>query len=140
MLQRIQTIWLLLVSGLAFASLKLSFFSGNILVDNVKQFQSFTAMSHLLIMILTVGVGIASLITVFLFGNRQLQIKICFGVLAVALLNILLYYLQARNFVPNEWSFDLTSLITIAIPFLLFLAIRGIYKDEQLVKSVDRLR
>lgn len=140
MLQRIQTIWLLLVSGLAFASLKLSFFSGNILVDNVKQFQSFTAMSHLLIMILTVGVGIASLITVFLFGNRQLQIKICFGVLAVALLNILLYYLQTRNFVPNEWSFDLTSLITIAIPFLLFLAIRGIYKDEQLVKSVDRLR
>ncbi|MBI2284926.1 MAG: DUF4293 domain-containing protein [Bacteroidetes bacterium] len=140
MLQRIQTIWLLLVSGLAFASLKLSFFSGNILVDNVKQFQSFTAMSQLLIMILTVGVGIASLITVFLFGNRQLQIKICFGVLAVALLNILLYYLQTKNFVPNEWSFDLTSLITIAIPFLLFLAIRGIYKDEQLVKSVDRLR
>lgn len=140
MLQRIQTIWLLLVSGLAFASLKLSFFSGNILVDNVKQFQNFTAMSHLLIMILTVGVGIASLITVFLFGNRQLQIKICFGVLAVALLNILLYYLQTRNFVPNEWSFDLTSLVTIAIPFLLFLAIRGIYKDEQLVKSVDRLR
>lgn len=140
MLQRIQTIWLLLVSGLAFASLKLSFFSGNILVDNVKQFQSFTAMSHLLIMILTVGVGIASLITIFLFGNRQLQIKINFGVLAVALLNILLYYLQTKNFVPNEWSFDLTSLVTIAIPFLLFLAIRGIYKDEQLVKSVDRLR
>lgn len=140
MLQRIQSIWLLLVSGLAFASLKLSFFSGNILVDNVKQFQSFTAMNHLLIMILTVGVGIASLISVFLFGNRQLQIKICFGVLAVALLNTLLYYLQTRNFVPNEWSFDLTSLITIAIPFLLFLAIRGIYKDEQLVKSVDRLR
>ncbi|MEA3424681.1 MAG: DUF4293 domain-containing protein [Bacteroidota bacterium] len=140
MLQRIQTIWLLLVSGLAFASLKLSFFSGNILVDNVKQFQSFTAMSHLLIMILTVGVGIASLISIFLFGNRQLQIKISFGVLAVALLNILLYYLQTKNFVPNEWSFDLTSLVTIAIPFLLFLAIRGIYKDEQLVKSVDRLR
>lgn len=140
MLQRIQTIWLLLVSGLAFASLKLSFFSGNILVDNVKQFQSFTAMSHLLIMILTVGVGIASLITIFLFGNRQLQIKISFGVLAVALLNILLYYLQTKNFVPNEWSFDLTSLVTIAIPFLLCLAIRGIYKDEQLVKSVDRLR
>lgn len=140
MLQRIQTIWLLLVSGLAFASLKLSFFSGNILVDNVKQFQSFTAMSHLLIMILTVGVGIASLISIFLFGNRQLQIKISFGMLAVALLNILLYYLQTKNFVPNEWSFDLTSLVTIAIPFLLFLAIRGIYKDEQLVKSVDRLR
>lgn len=140
MLQRIQTIWLLLVAALAFASLKLSFFSGNTLIENVKQFQGFTAMSNMLIMILTVGVGIASVVAVFLFRNRQLQIRICFGVLAVVLLNILLYYLQTKNFVPNEWSFDLTSLVTIAIPFLLFLAIRAIYKDEQLVKSVDRLR
>lgn len=140
MLQRIQTIWLLLVATLAFASLKLSFFSGNTLIENVKQFQGFTAMSNMLIMILTVGVGIASVVAVFLFRNRQLQIRICFGVLAVVLLNILLYYLQTKNFVPNEWSFDLTSLVTIAIPFLLFLAIRAIYKDEQLVKSVDRLR
>lgn len=140
MLQRIQTIWLLLVAALAFASLKLSFFSGNTLIENVKQFQGFTAMSNMLIMILTVGVGIASVVAIFLFRNRQLQIRICFGVLAVVLLNILLYYLQTKNFVPNEWSFDLTSLVTIAIPFLLFLAIRAIYKDEQLVKSVDRLR
>ncbi len=140
MLQRLQTVWLLLVAVLAFVSLKLSFFSGNILVDNVKQFQNFTAMSNMLIMILTVGVGIASLITIFLFKDRKLQIKISFAVLAVAVLNIVLYYLQTKNFVPEEWTFDISSLITIAIPFLLFLAIRGIYRDEKLVKSVDRLR
>lgn len=140
MLQRLQTVWLLLVALLAFGSLKVSFFSGNILVENVKQFQNFTAMSNMLIMILTVGVGIASLINIFLFKDRKLQIKISFAVLAVAVLNIVLYYLQTKNYVPEEWTFDITSLITIAIPFLLFLAIRGIYKDEKLVKSVDRLR
>jgi uncharacterized membrane protein len=140
MLQRLQTVWLLLVAVLAFVSLKVSFFSGNILVENVKQFQNFTAMSNMLIMILTVGVGIASLITIFLFKDRKLQIKIGFAVLAVAVLNIVLYYLQTKNYVPEEWTFDISSLITIAIPFLLFLAIRGIYKDEKLVKSVDRLR
>jgi uncharacterized membrane protein len=140
MLQRLQTVWLLLVAVLAFVSLKVSFFSGNILVENAKQFQNFTAMSNMLIMILTVGVGIASLITIFLFKDRKLQIKIGFAILAVAVLNILLYYLQTKNYVPEEWTFDITSLITIAIPFLLFLAIRGIYKDERLVKSVDRLR
>lgn len=140
MLQRLQTVWLLLVAVLAFVSLKVSFFSGNILVENAKQFQNFTAMSNMLIMILTVGVGIASLITIFLFKDRKLQIKIGFAVLAVAVINIVLYYLQTKNFVPEEWTFDITSLITIAIPFLLFLAIRGIYKDEKLVKSVDRLR
>ncbi|HEY1019574.1 MAG TPA: DUF4293 domain-containing protein [Sediminibacterium sp.] len=140
MLQRLQTVWLLLVAVLAFVSLKVSFFSGNILVENAKQFQNFTAMSNMLIMILTVGVGIASLITIFLFKDRKLQIKIGFAILAVAVLNIVLYYLQTKNYVPKEWTFDITSLITIAIPFLLFLAIRGIYKDEKLVKSVDRLR
>lgn len=140
MLQRLQTVWLLLVAVLAFVSLKVSFFSGNILVENVKQFQNFTAMSNMLIMILTVGVGIASLITIFLFKDRKLQIKISFAALAVSVLTIGLYYLQTKNYVPEEWTFDITSLITVAIPFLLFLAIRGIYKDEQLVKSVDRLR
>jgi glucose uptake protein GlcU len=140
MLQRLQTVWLLLAAVLAFVSLKVSFFSGNILVENAKQFQNFTAMSNMLIMILTVGVGIASLITIFLFKDRKLQIKISFAVLAVAVLTIGLYYLQTKNYVPEEWTFDLTSLVTVAIPFLLFLAIRGIYKDEKLVKSVDRLR
>lgn len=140
MLQRLQTVWLLLASVLAFVSLKISFFSGNILIENVKQFQNFTAMSNMLLMILTVGAGIASLITIFLFKDRKLQIKICFAVLAVAVLNIVLYYLQTKNFVAGEWTFDLTSVVTIAIPFLLFLAIRGIYKDDRLVKSVDRLR
>jgi hypothetical protein len=39
-----------------------------------------------------------------------------------------------------EGNFDLTSLISIAIPILLLLAGRNIYKDEKLVKSMDRLR
>jgi hypothetical protein len=35
---------------------------------------------------------------------------------------------------------DLTSLLAFAIPVFLVFAARGIWKDEQLVKSVDRLR
>ncbi|MES2003198.1 MAG: DUF4293 family protein [Bacteroidota bacterium] len=140
MIQRLQTLWLLAASLLAFASLKLSFFSGNLLVQNVKQFQYFTAMSSIPLMILTVTVAIAALITVFLFKDRKLQLKIALATLVLSILNIILYYLQTGNFILNEWSFDITSLVTIAIPFLLFLAIRGIYKDDKLVKSVDRLR
>lgn len=140
MLQRLQTLWLLIASLLAFATLKLSFFSGNIIVDNVKQFQRFTAMSSMLLMILTVAVAISSLITVFLFKDRKLQLRIALAVLALSLLNLLLYYLQTKNYIPAEWTLDLTSLIASAIPLFLLVAIRGIYKDEKLVKSVDRLR
>lgn len=140
MIQRMQSLWLLAASLMAFAGLKLSFFSGNIVAENVKQFQRFSAMSSMPLMILTVGVGIASLVAIFLYNDRKMQLKISFAVLAVSVLNLLLYFLQTRNFVPNEWSLDLTSLFSAAIPFVLLLAIRGIYKDEKLVKSVDRLR
>lgn len=140
MLQRLQTLWLLIASLLAFAILKLSFFSGNIIVDNVKQFQRFTAMSSMLLMILTVAVAISSLIIIFLFKDRKLQLKIALAVLFMSLLNLLLYYLQTKNYIPAEWTLDLTSVFASAIPFFLLFAIRGIYKDEKLVKSVDRLR
>lgn len=140
MLQRSQTLWLLFASILAFATLKLSFFSGNIIVNNVKQFQRFTAMGSIVLMILTVGVAIASLFLIFLYKDRKLQMKISLAVLLVASLNILLYYLQTKNFVVNEWAFDIPCIIDLAIPVFLILAIRGIYKDEKLVKSVDRLR
>ncbi len=140
MLQRIQTVWLLTASILAFVTLKLYFFSGNILVNNVKEYQRFSAMSNLLLMILTVAVAIASLITIFLFKDRKLQLKIGIVVLVFSIINILLAHFATKNFVPGEWSYDLTSLVYIAIPVLLILALRNIYKDEQLVKSVDRLR
>jgi hypothetical protein len=140
MLQRLQSVWLLLASVLAFTTLKLSFFSGNILVNTAKEFQRFTAMSNIPLMILTVGVAFASLITIFLFKDRKLQMKINAAILAVSLINIVLAYLQTGNFIVNEWTYDLTSLVYLAIPVLLILALRGIYKDEQLVKSADRLR
>lgn len=140
MLQRMQTVWLLLSSVFAFLTLKLSFFSGNILVNNAKEFQRFTAMSSIPLMIVTVAVSIASLITIFLFKDRKMQLRIALAALVLSVLNIIMYYLQTTHFILNEWSFDISSLVTIAIPFLLFFAIRGIYKDEKLVKRADRLR
>ena len=140
MIQRMQSVWLLLSAVLALLSLKTSVFSGNILTDTVKQYQHFTAMNSLPLMILTVGVAIASIISIFLYKDRKLQLQIVISTLAVSLLNIFLYYWKTASFVPSEWTFDLTISVVVAIPVLLILAIRGIYKDEQLVKSVDRLR
>lgn len=140
MIQRLQTLWLLFAAGLAFASLKLSFFSGNLLVNNVKQFQRFTAMSSIFLMILTVAVAIAALIAIFLYKTRKTQLKITIAVFVVSLVNVLLAYMQTKNFVPDEWSYDISSVTYIAIPVLVAFAIRGIYKDEKLVKSADRLR
>jgi hypothetical protein len=66
MLQRIQTIWLLAASAAAFITLKLSFFSGNKYVDNVKTFEELNGMSNVILMILTVALAVASLIIIFI--------------------------------------------------------------------------
>lgn len=140
MIQRIQTLWLVIASALAFITLKTSFFSGNILVDNVKQFQHFTAMGHMLLMILTVVVGLGSLIAVFLYKNRKLQMRVVSAAMVLSILNLVIYYFQTKNFIPTDWSFDLTALLALAIPFFLFLATRGIYRDQKIMRSLDRLR
>ncbi|AEW03569.1 hypothetical protein A4D02_19740 [Niastella koreensis] len=141
MIQRLQSVWLLLAAAAAFCSIKLSFYSGNLIKDNQpKAFVSLTAQSNLLLLILTAGVGIASLIAIFLYKIRKMQLRIVLITLLVSLLNLGLYFAETQKYVPGEGKFDLTAVFAIFIPILLFLAIRGIRKDEKLVKSLDRLR
>ncbi|HRI20814.1 MAG TPA: DUF4293 family protein, partial [Panacibacter sp.] len=51
---------------------------------------------------------------------------------------IALYFSAMDNYL--EGRIDLTSVFAFAVPVFLLLAARGIYKDEKLVKSADRLR
>jgi hypothetical protein len=66
--------------------------------------------------------------------------RITLAALLVSLLNIYLYYSETKKFVAVESSLDLTCVFVFAIPVLLFLAFRGIYRDQKLIKSMDRLR
>ena len=140
MLQRIQTIWLLAASAAAFITLKLSFFSGNKYVDNIKTFDELNGMSHVILMILTVALAVASLIIIFLYKDRKLQLKLTIAAFALSLLNLFVYYLQIKKFIPAEGKISITAIVAIIIPALILLAARAIWKDEQLIKSVDRLR
>jgi hypothetical protein len=141
MIQRLQSVWLLLAAAAAFCSLKFSFYSGNMIAENQqKTFVSLTAQSNLLLLILTAGVGITSILAVFLYKNRKLQLRLVLTALLVSILNLVLFFSETKKFVPNEGKFDLTGIFAIFIPVLLFFAIRGIRRDEKLVKSLDRLR
>lgn len=141
MIQRLQSVWLLLAAAAAFCSLRFSFYSGNIIAENQqKSFASLTAQSNLLLLILTAGVGITSLIAIFLYKNRTMQVRLTLVALLVSIINLVLFFSETKKFVPNEGKFDLTAIFAIFIPVLLFFAIRGIRRDEKLVKSLDRLR
>ncbi|PZX64689.1 DUF4293 domain-containing protein [Hydrotalea sandarakina] len=138
MIQRIQTLWLLLTAACAFISLKLPFYTGNVMENQSSVFKSLTASSSLLINIITVIIGVFAIVFIFLFKNRKRQLWLTFLLFVLTILQIVLLYFQTSSFVQGTWAISI--LIYIAMPILLILAMRGIYKDEQLVKSVDRLR
>jgi hypothetical protein len=140
MIQRIQTLWLLAASAFAFLTLRFSFYSGHKTGDVQKQFVALNGTSTIPIIVLTVVVAILSLVLIFLYKDRKMQMRLTFTALALSVLNIVLYFLEKGKYVPEESSFDLTSILVFAIPVFLILAFRGIYKDQKLIKSVDRLR
>ncbi len=141
MIQRIQSVWLLVASVVTFLTLKFSFYSGNKIdaITKAKVFLPLTgATPNVLLLILSVTVAVASLVAIFLFKDRKRQLLVSLGILLVSICNIIIYFSEIKKFI--EGQFDLTSVITFTIPIFLLLAIRSIWKDEKLVKSTDRLR
>ncbi|GAC1439338.1 MAG: DUF4293 domain-containing protein [Sediminibacterium sp.] len=135
MIQRIQTLWLLLASCCGFASLKLPFYIGSI--GNAPA-EAFTAMTYVLILVLTIAAAVVALVDIFLYQNRPLQLKIGVAGLGAGILVIVLYFLQIKKY--DTGGIALSSVFSFAVPVFFLLAIRSIYKDHKLVKSIDRLR
>ena len=136
MIQRIQSIWLLLAAACAFAGFKFSYFSGTKLNDAA--LYELNATSTVFLMTTTIAVGTLALITIFLYKKRSLQLRLCvLGILLEAVL-IFLYYRETMDFAKGTYS--LTSILQSIIVLAFVLAARGINKDSKLVKDSDRLR
>jgi Domain of unknown function (DUF4293) len=141
MLQRMQSVWLLLAAIFAVLTIKFSFYSGNIVVPGQPvSFQYLTASFSIWILILTVVIICIAAIDIFLYKNRKLQGRLAILGILLSLLNIFLYLKEIHRFVENQGSHTITSVFVFVIPILFFLAWRGIYRDQKLVKSLDRLR
>lgn len=141
MLQRIQSVWLLLATAASFLTLRFSFYSGNIVKNGQpKAFSQLVATDSILLTITTVATGLLALVTIFLYKDRKLQTRLCLLALLLSGLNLVLFYIEIKKFVPLEGNYDLTAAIGIVVPLFIILAIRGIYRDQKLVKSLDRLR
>jgi hypothetical protein len=134
-----QSLWFLLAGICAFMTIRLSFYSGNIeLAGQPASFQYLNAGFNIWILILTIALVCIAVIDIFLYKNRKLQGRLALLGVLLSLLNIFLYYKQTLRFAAG--NYDLTALLALAIPVFFFLAMRGIFRDEKLVKSLDRLR
>lgn len=93
-----------------------------------------------LILIVTAIIIVGALINIFNYKTRRKQIWLTIGLIVLSLLNLFLYWQAsgAPHFVEGRASVGV--ILPIVIPIFLFMAVRGILKDEKLVKSADRLR
>ncbi len=136
MIQRIQTVWLLLAAACAFAGFKFSFYSGNKLNDPA--LYELNARSASLLMVGTIAVGALALVSIFLFKQRSTQRWLCILGVLVQLVLLFLYYNETTGFVKGNYS--LTALLQVLVLLAFVMAIRGINKDSKLLKESDRLR
>ena len=97
-----------------------------------------------LLSIVCVLVAIIPFIIIFFYQNRSLQIKLSYGAIALVL-SLSFWLAKSVQKVASITKFSTDNygigalLPSLAILFLI-LAIRGIRKDEKLVRSADRLR
>ena len=138
MIQRRQTLWLLLATIAAILSFLFPFVTGKEAIKNMQADKVIDAASDFFLLILTGGSIILSTVTIFLFKDRKMQIRLCLLGLLLSVV-IIVRYIMLMNKLTN------TTLALYAIlPFVFlasyFLAFRDIRKDEKLVKSLDKLR
>jgi len=139
MIQRIQSVWLFLAALFAALSYKFPFYSGNIITkENTQQYEKLVASSNFLVLIFTAGLIAGLIAIIFMYKNRKQQIGLTAAATGLSIINIILYFTGLKKFVSGNMS--LTAVFALAIPVLLLLAINGMWKDEKLVKSLDRLR
>jgi glucan phosphoethanolaminetransferase (alkaline phosphatase superfamily) len=133
MIQRIQSIYLLFASAAAFMVLRLPFYYTP--APTPFEIRGSDNMTTLISLAFS---ACLSFITIFLYGNRMLQLKVVIvNFLLSALIGFFIYKVVIAN--PGG-GFTLPSIALFLIPIMQILAMFKIYKDDQLVKSTDRLR
>ena len=138
MIQRQQSLWLLLSSICAFLSYKFPFFSGTKQgVKNMTEKAILDAGSSFFLLVLTGIALILSLVTIFMFKDRKLQMKLCIVGITLSILILVIYFNEMSKL---SGSISLAAIFVFAIPAGYIMALIRIWKDEKLVKSLDKLR
>ncbi len=154
MIQRIQTIYLLIASALVAASLfmPLAFFATvaeffNLYAIGLKDANGEITRSTIYMFIPLVASFILPIINIFLYKNRMLQLRLCVvGIVLLIGANAIMgvyYFLSYRLFSDIEihtQGFKPALMFPLIATFFLYLAAKAIFSDELKIRSIDRIR
>lgn len=148
MIQRVQTLWMILAAIAVFLTIKFSFYSGTLVLQNGVDvvtsmatdgsYHLVTATDNFLILILTSALGTGIIINIFLFKHRSIQIRIIIAAILMECLIVFLYIRETEKF--TQGNFNIWAILHILVIIFLIMASRGIYKDSRLIKESNRLR
>ncbi len=94
-------------------------------------------------LILGIGISILAIVCIFLFKNRKQQIKLSriAGLLTIAeIVFIVISYFNTIELADGEFNFGYVIFILPISTMLFLLAAKAIRKDDELIRSVDRIR
>lgn len=153
MLQRIQTVYLLIIVALTVALLFLPLAvlqSGDQLFTfDASGLSTMTEQPELIyptwgLFALVVIVSLLAFVTIFLFKNRILQIRLCIfnAILMFGIYGLFAFFawIMKGQLETVSMSFKFALSFPLVSLILDYLAIRNIGADEALVRSLDRLR
>jgi len=130
MIQRMQTLFLFLIVIVASAGLFMNLYTAEGTSHIVLENNNITLISSIL--------STLALVSIFMFGNRRLQIKLCYGLM---LLSLVCEAFIGIDYSKYNTNFNMFLFGFPTITFILaFLAQHFIKKDLKLVESADRLR
>jgi len=140
MIQRKQSIWLLLAALFSSGVFFLDLFRVHTMVNGVDTVVPYRTDQHFPILIIAIVMVAVPLINIFMFKDRKRQIRLAAaGIIAIGsfLTKVLL---DARVEPPATVTYWVGAVLPVISLVFLVLAIIGIRKDEKLVRSIDRLR
>lgn len=142
MIQRRQSLFLLGSTLISVLLLYLPLFE-IIPIATVDPGEPFTIARNTLLMILNGSIGVLSFIAIFLFKNRNIQARACnLALLLTCILIGLVFFLSdtMSSGMNKKINYEYGSYLPLIQVLFIFLATRFIRKDEELVRSADRLR
>ena len=154
MIQRIQTLYLLVIAGLMAVTLfaPLAWFSGEAGQFGLYAFSLRTAAGEAVQPTIYMGVVLAlacalPVLTIFLFKRRLLQLRLCVVEMVLlvgsAVMEGVYYFLSSRVFSTlafHEQGFKPAIALPLVCLLFAYLAARAVFHDELLVRAADRIR
>jgi uncharacterized membrane protein len=140
MIQRQQTLWLLLSTISAFLCYFFPFAVGGEIPgrSTAPIILKLDAASKFPLLILAGASLVLSIFIIFLFKNRKQQMLLCCLGLLVSALLLIAYFVQTNKLIKPTLA--LWCIFPFAIVVGYFMAFRNIRKDEKLIKTLDKLR